>query len=130
MFGAAELLKKNEELEKANKDLQSKLSDLKKDYDRLKTDLEKEKGILLKTMELEFKQKMMDELAKVKEDYNSRLIKDMEGNFTNLKSSLSKLHEEGNANTRYLEKITLKMMDSMNVNMTNKRISHDDYSEM
>jgi uncharacterized protein (UPF0210 family) len=130
MFGTADLLKRNEELETANAKLKEEIKEVRKDYERLKDDLEKEKGILLKAMELDYKQRMIEEVAKIKEQYNQRVLKDLEGNFEKLKGSLSKLHEEGNANTRYLEKVTLKMMDAMNVNINNKQVRYDGDTEL
>jgi chromosome segregation ATPase len=130
MFGTADLLKQNEELTKLLADTKQQLKELKRDYEALGKDLEKEKGVLLKAMELDFKQKMLDEVSKVKDEYNKKVVNDMEENFGKLKNSLSKLHEEGNANTRYLENITLKMMDAMNVNISNKRISNANDSDV
>lgn len=81
--------------------------------DRLKKKFDEEKALAYKTMELEFKGKMMDEVQRVKAEADARIQKGIEENFAKLKDSLAKLHEEGNAQTKFTEQIALKMMGAL-----------------
>lgn len=96
----------------------------KEDWDRerirlqgIETNLEKrfndEKALAFKSMELEFKGKMQEEVNRVRNESQDKLNRGIEENFSKLKDSLAKLHEEGNAQTKFTEQIALKMMDQI-----------------
>lgn len=74
-----------------------------------------QKALAYKTMELEFKGKMQDQEKALRNELDVRLRAALDENFTKLKDSLSKLHEEGNAQTKFTEQIALKMMDAIKV---------------
>lgn len=85
--------------------LKDKLSNLAEEY-------EVKKAHAYKTMELELKEQHMKKVENIRKEYDKKLEKEMTENFEKLKKSLTKLHEEGNANTKYVEKVSLKMMDA------------------
>lgn len=99
--------------EKELTDKAEKLAEIQRDLDQKVKNFETEKGQVYKTMELEFKEKLMDATQKLRTEYDEKLSTGLESNYKKLSNSLTTLHEEGNANTKYLEKITLKMMDTM-----------------
>jgi hypothetical protein len=72
-----------------------------------------ERALVLKTMELEFKGKVQEEVNKVRLEADQKLQRGIEDNFNKLKESLAKLHEEGNAQTKFTEQIALKMMETI-----------------
>lgn len=125
MFGTSEVIKKLEELQEENDRLKANEKEIKKELSTLRSDLEKEKAVLLKAMELEHKEKMVAYKEKVQEEYNKKHLASMEENFTKLKDSLGKLHEEGNANTKYLEKVSLKMMDALGNTRRSEELDYD-----
>lgn len=90
--------------------------ELAQKYQNLERDLEEKfkekKAIAYKTMELEFKQKHMEEIGQIKDEYAKKLQQATEENYAKLKDSLAKIHEEGNATTKYVEKLSLKLMDA------------------
>jgi hypothetical protein len=79
----------------------------------LKKKFEEERALAFKTMELEFKGKMQEEVNRVRNEATDKVNKGIEENFAKLKDSLAKLHEEGNAQTKFTEQIALKMMETM-----------------
>lgn len=85
----------------------------------LKKQFDDQKALAFKTMELEFKGKMQDQEKKLREELDIRLRSALDENFSKLKDSLSKLHEEGNAQTKFTEQIALKMMDAIKPGMSN-----------
>lgn len=85
----------------------------------LKKKFEDDKAIAYKTMELEFKGKMQDEVQKVREEADKKLQKGLEENFSQLKDQLAKLHSEGNAQTKFTEKIALNMMSVLKPEVKN-----------
>jgi len=90
---------------------------------KLKKEYEEKKAIAFKTMELKFKEQHMNEMQKLKDEYQNKIIAQNEKNYDQLKASLAKLHDEGNANTKYLEKVSLTMMDALGSNLgSTKRI--------
>lgn len=116
------LLKEISNLRDHVQGLQKTLKNNAEDWDRertrligaeniLKKKFDEEKALAYKTMELEFKGRMMEEVNKVRAEADAKLQKGIEENFTKLKDSLAKLHEEGNAQTKFTEQIALKMMN-------------------
>ena len=99
-----------------HKTLLDKHTDLETKYHALKDELEskyrEEKALAFKTMELDFKQKQLEEVQKIKDEYDNRMRLGLEENFAKLKDELASLHREGNANTKHLEQMTYKMMDA------------------
>ena len=77
---------------------------------RLKKEYDKEKALAYKTMELEFKGKLIEDTQKIRVEADEKLKKGIEENFSQLKEQLAKLHSEGNAQTKFTEQIALKMM--------------------
>jgi peptidoglycan hydrolase CwlO-like protein len=100
------LVKRNEELEKENKEVGKLRKKMEKEF-------EDQKALAFKTMELDFKEKHMKEINAIKDEYQKKLQEGVEENYTKLKDSLAKLHEEGNANTKYLEKMSISLMNTM-----------------
>lgn len=86
--------------------------ELKEIEARLTKEFNDERAIAYKTMELDFKDKMNDKVQKIKDEYQDKMNKGIEENFTKLKESLATLHEEGNANTKYLEKMSISIMEN------------------
>jgi hypothetical protein len=95
------------------RELNRTIEDLKEPEARYKKRFEEEKALAYKAMELEFKSKHMDEVAKIRKEYDEKLISSNEDNFNKLREALAKLHQEGNAQTKFTEQIALKMMDSI-----------------
>jgi len=94
-------------------ELKEELGEIEK---RLNKEFNDERAIAYKTMELEFKSQYMTKEQDIKDEYQAKMNKGIEENFTKLKDSLATLHEEGNANTKYLENMSLKLMDSFGKN--------------
>ena len=116
MFGAGKFEDAIKELEAKEKELKTREENLVKkefEFDLREKNFETQKGQVFKTMELEMKGKLLDETSKIRSEYDAKLSTGLEENYNKLSKSLTSLHEEGNANTKYLEKITLKMMDTM-----------------
>lgn len=102
--------------------LQKEIVNLKNTKNELDRKIAEDKAIMYKTMDLDYKDKLAKELEKQK-SYYERKIEDLKNkresdieemrkdNFDKLKESLQKLHEEGNSQTKYLENVSLKMMD-------------------
>lgn len=76
----------------------------------------------LKTVELDHRKAQMDlqssleaqhkaKIEEIQNSYQAKLLELNEQHFEKLKESLVKLHEEGNATSKFMEKTTLKMMD-------------------
>ena len=101
----------------ANKALASQRNEAEKKFSDLRATLEEEfnakKALAFKTMELEYKEKSMKEKAELEKKFMEDIQKGNENNFEKLKTALAKLHEEGNAQTKFTEQIALKMMDNM-----------------
>lgn len=76
-----------------------------------------EKALAFKTMELEFKQKLIEDTQKVKDEYDKKLRTGMEDNFKLLQEQLTKLHSEGNAQTKFVQEMALNITKGM---MNNK----------
>lgn len=110
----------NEELKKRLSAKEDKIEELKEELGEIEKRLNKEfndeRAIAYKTMELEFKSQYMTKEQAIKDEYQAKMNKGIEENFTKLKDSLATLHEEGNANTKYLENMSLKLMDSFGKN--------------
>ena len=94
-------------------DLNKDIAELKKIEETLTKKFNDEKALAFKTMELEFKSKMQEELNKVRVEAQEKVNKGIEENFNKLKDSLAKLHEEGSAQTKFTEQIALKMMGAL-----------------
>lgn len=76
----------------------------------------------LKSVELDHRQKMLEQkstleelhkaaIDKIKDEYNKKIVTLNEEHYSKLKDSLQKLHEEGNATSKFMEQSTLKMME-------------------
>lgn len=100
----------------AKEDWQRETKRLQEAENTLKKKFDDEKALAFKTMELEFKGKMQEEVNKVRNEAQEKIQKGIEENFNKLKDSLAKLHEEGNAQTKFTEQIALKMMDVIKPN--------------
>lgn len=118
-----EVVKELTNLKKLRADQDRKYDKLLDKYNAQEKKLDDERAIAFKTMELEFQSKMRErvdelrdkhrhELDKVKDEAQRKLNAGIEENFTKLKDSLAKLHEEGNANTKYLEKMSISIMEN------------------
>ena len=72
------------------------------------------------------KVKQQEEIAKavntVKDEYAKKEKDLLEANFEKLSGSMTKLHEEGNRNSQYQEKMTLKMMDVISSISSGKKV--------
>ncbi len=105
---------------KAREAKENKIEELKEELGEIEKRLTKEfndeRAIAYKTMELEFKGQFIEKEQKIKDEYQQKMNEGIEENFTKLKDSLATLHEEGNANTKYLENMSLKLMDSFGKN--------------
>ena len=110
-----QLKEKKREIREVQKELEEVEGKLTKKF-------EEEKALAYKTMELDYEGKIREavdkertahrnEIDKLRKEYDSKLIKSNEEHYEKLKDALAKLHEEGNANTKYIEKASLKMMD-------------------
>lgn len=108
---------------KLKETLQAKLNELNEYKNKVDKEYSDQKAIAYKTMDLEFKDKLMsqtnklkeahsEELQKVREEFDKKLMTLNEEHFEKLKTSLQKLHEEGNATTKYVENLSLKMMET------------------
>jgi CRISPR/Cas system-associated endoribonuclease Cas2 len=101
----------------------------------MSTKLDEERALAFKTMELDFKEKFTEEvnalksmhakeLERVKNSAQEEQVRAVEKNYEKLRDSLAKLHEEGNANTKYLEQMTLKMLGNMKLNSQHKQLEN------
>lgn len=117
------LLKEHENLKLLRDEQDRKYDKLLEKFNRQESKLDEERSIAFKTMELDFKDKMNTEIQKLKDRHRleidvikteaqEKLNRGIEENFTKLKDSLAKLHEEGNANTKYLEKMSISIMEN------------------
>lgn len=97
----------------ANEETTREIARLKDAEAILKKKFDEERALAFKTMELEFKGKMQDEVNKVRTEAQEKVNRGIEENFAKLKDSLAKLHEEGNAQTKFTEQIALKMMETI-----------------
>jgi murein L,D-transpeptidase YcbB/YkuD len=93
--------------------LVKEIAELRNARTKIEQEFKAEKALAYKTMELEFKQKQMDEVQKVKDEYEKKLRAGMEDNFKHLQSSLTKLHEEGNAQTKFVQDLALNITKGM-----------------
>ena len=96
---------KSEKIEKLTEELESIEKRLNKEFND-------ERAIAYKTMELEFQGQYLAKEQKIKDEYQGKMNKGIEDNFNKLKDSLATLHEEGNANTKYLEKMSISIMEN------------------
>lgn len=102
----AEHIEIEKELRRKIDTLDTKLTEVEGKY--------KEREVLaLKAADLEYKARLQDAKAAIQEEYNNKTQASLEKDFDKLKESLTRLHEEGNSNTKYLEKVSLKLMDSI-----------------
>ena len=62
-------------------------------------------------MKVKQQEAINEAVNKVKNEYATKEKELLEKNFEKLSGSMTKLHEEGNRNSQYQEKMTLKMMD-------------------
>jgi len=86
---------------------------------------DEKRALAFKTMELEFQEKYQRKVQKIREEYDTKTRDMMEKNFTHMKDELAKLHTEGNANTKYVEKASLKMMDVLAGKNTQKQLKSE-----
>lgn len=107
--------------------------DKDREVDHLKreSDLKLKESIVLARLENEQKLKQMEldnkrELEKVKMEYMEQLTQKksdlIEETYQTLSRSLTKLHEEGNHNSRFTQDLALKMLDSHKIRETHKEI--------
>ena len=109
-----ELLQRNvTQSREAHDKLQIKIIELTDAENVIKKKYAEEKALAFKTMELDFKEKQMNAVQAVKDEYEKKMQAGLEANFNTLKGSLAKLHEEGNAQTKFTEQIALKMVGAL-----------------
>ena len=117
------VVKELSHLKSLRSELDKKYSKLLDKYNSQEKKLDDERALAFKTMELDFTAKMRKQIDSLKDSHRAELdrVKDeaqrklnagIEENFTKLKDSLAKLHEEGNANTKYLEKMSISIMEN------------------
>lgn len=71
-------------------------------------------------MEVELNRKIDQQVRKIKDEYAAKERELVDKNFEKLSNSLAELHEKGNANTKYIEKASLKMMDMVGSALSGK----------
>ena len=103
-----QLIEKSDKQSKEYRELGDKHRELNH---TLTVKFDEQKALAFKTMELEFQDKYLTKVQKIRSEYDDKTRDMMEKNFTHMKEELAKLHTEGNANTKYVEKASLKMMD-------------------
>lgn len=127
MFGKAELKlelasekKKNEELWKDNKELRDAKITIEKEYDKKMADFrlewKRKEEHATSLLEIEKKTEILDAVTKVKEEYQAKEKELLETNFNKLSTSLEKIHSDGNAQTKFVKELSLKMIDKMSNN--------------
>lgn len=125
MFGKKEYEEKNTKLEKelkfekdANEILNARIDELIKECSKLRdAEIEIKRDYLRKEehatalMKVNRQEAINEAVTKVKDEYATKEKELLSNNFEKLSTSMTKLHEEGNRNSQYQEKMTLKMMD-------------------
>jgi exonuclease VII large subunit len=123
----AETKRKNslsEELERTRKELREVAGEYAK----------KEKEFIART-EIEFDRRQLElerklelkyhtDLEKQRAEYDGRLKKGLEENYRELKKSLSDLHREGNAQTKFVKEFSMKMLESSRLTQGNPQIEN------
>lgn len=77
----------------------------------IKADYKKKEEHATALMEVKQKEAIFEAVNKVKEEYADKEKKLVEEHFGKLSTSMTELHEKGNANTQYIKDVSLKMIE-------------------
>lgn len=92
-------------------DLIDEIKDLMKAEEKIKEEYLRKEEHATALMKVKQQEAINEAVTKVKDEFAAKEKELLEKNFDKLSSSMTKLHEEGNRNSQYQEKMTLKMMD-------------------
>ena len=113
MFGAKELTEKLEQANKRIGELDVRIKDLKEVETTLKKEYASKEKMAVAMMEIEKKEAILKIKGELQTEFNTKSAKANEENYEKLSASLTKLHEEGNATSQYVQELSLKFIDKM-----------------
>ena len=93
------------------KELVVEIRELKHAEIEIKKDYQRKEEHATALMKVKTQEEITKAVNKVKDEYAVKERELLDKNFEKLSTSMTKLHEEGNRNSQYQEKMTLKMMD-------------------
>lgn len=97
----------------ANEKQQKEIGDLRQTEFKLKEEYQRKEEHATALLQIEQEKEIHRQVSTVKDEYNEKEKNLLENNFQKLGDSLEELHKKGNANTKFVEKTSLKMMDVM-----------------
>jgi len=111
MFKSSVLLEKIETLQQQIGELQAENKELSKAKETLERDYEMREKQAIAMMEIEKKEAILEEKDKLQTEFNKKLDCELQKNFDKLSKSLTTIHEDGNATTKYIQELSMKMID-------------------
>lgn len=125
MFGTKELTEKLEASQKLNGKLEKELSDLRDAESKIKKEYEVKEKQVMAMMEIEKKEAILEEKGKLQEDFNKKLSAELQANFDKLSTSLESMHKDGNATTKYIQELSMKVIDKVTPNGSKPLLSNE-----